>query len=216
MIISDKYKFVFIKTRKVAGSSLEQCIYPYLSKKDVCTGGTWDDNYPTLNYPYQWQSHLTMNQVYNNCTGDRLHDIRENYFKFTIERNPWDKMVSYYFWYKKTRPTQLAEQYGINTFQEFIREIPGSLVSDWGHYHDIKTREVNVDKIYRFEDLSPLINKLAELGIDIKDDFANTRCKDYGRPHRDYRGMYKSDGDIIVIQKRFRKVIDLLGYEYDG
>jgi len=215
MIISDKYKFVFVKTRKVAGSSLEQCLYPHLGKQDVCTGGTWDDNYPVLNYPYQWQSHLTMNQILNNCTGDHKDNIKDNYFKFTIERNPWDKMVSFFFWYRKTRPEQL-ERYDINTFQEFIRDIPFTLVNDWGFYHDINTRKINVDKIYRYEDLNALINKLAKLGIDIKDDFANTRCKDYGRPHRDYREMYKSDGDIMVIQKRFRKVIDLLGYEYDG
>jgi hypothetical protein len=37
MIISHKYKFIFIKNRKVAGSSVEKYINPYLGDSDIIT-----------------------------------------------------------------------------------------------------------------------------------------------------------------------------------
>ena len=37
MIISHKYKFIFVKTGKVAGTSVEMALRPYLGKNDVVT-----------------------------------------------------------------------------------------------------------------------------------------------------------------------------------
>ena len=36
MIVSFKYKFIFIKSYKTAGSSIENYLYPYLNNKDIC------------------------------------------------------------------------------------------------------------------------------------------------------------------------------------
>ena len=85
MIISHKYKFVFIKTRKTGGSTIEKILRPLLGKDDVCTGSK-RDNTPPLNLP-------------SGVSGHKAKPIPKGYWSFSIERNPWDKVVSSYYFH---------------------------------------------------------------------------------------------------------------------
>ena len=48
MIISHKHKFIFVKTFKTAGSSVEKYLYDYLGPSDILRGSE-HDNTPSLN-----------------------------------------------------------------------------------------------------------------------------------------------------------------------
>ena len=55
MIISYSKKFVFVKTRKTAGSTLEKLLYPYLDPKmDICTGSERDGTSALNIEKYKW------------------------------------------------------------------------------------------------------------------------------------------------------------------
>lgn len=93
MIVSHKHQLIFIKNGKTAGTSIEV----FLSR--VC--GEFDIVTPI--YPHV-EPHCPRNYqgFYNRMTGAEIreqvgHDIWNHYYKFCVERNPWDKAISYYY-----------------------------------------------------------------------------------------------------------------------
>ena len=76
VIISFKYKFIFIKTYKTAGSSIENYLYPYLNNKDILA--------PTKDY----------NGI--NCYGDFDVKDLENHFSEKSIRKKIDYRMKYF------------------------------------------------------------------------------------------------------------------------
>lgn len=83
MILSHKYKFIFICNGKTGTTSIEKCLAKYQEGEHLDKGisGLYDRTHiPPL---------LLKKQV-----GDTIWN---NYFKFAFVRNPWDWFVSQYF-----------------------------------------------------------------------------------------------------------------------
>ena len=77
MIISHKHKFIFFKPWKVAGNSVEYNLIKHCGDNDLIDS-THRNPKDTLD-----------------IIGKRKFN---KYFKFTIARNPWDRIVSYFWW----------------------------------------------------------------------------------------------------------------------
>jgi len=117
MIISHKHKFIFVKGAKIAGTSLEAALRPYLGSFDIST--------PVVSYDeeYMKKNNIPPPQNYSNIYGyitsrwdgrgifaehSWAYEIRgmigekiwNDYFTFTIERLPHEKTVSNYCHYK--------------------------------------------------------------------------------------------------------------------
>ena len=129
MIISHKHRFIFMKTSKTAGTSIEIELSKFLGPQDVITpiseddealredwGGHGPQNYEIrANTPFIkkmkaercWQggfyNHMSALEVKNLVDPD----VWQNYFKFCVVRSPWERVVSNYYWrYKtETRPS---------------------------------------------------------------------------------------------------------------
>jgi len=101
MIISHRHKFIFLKPRKVAGTSVEVALAQHCSDDDIVTSiadydPRWDEDqydHPGKEWP-DYGRHATLERVREQL-GRALWD---NYFKFAITRNPWDLVVSQYLW----------------------------------------------------------------------------------------------------------------------
>ena len=122
MIISHRHKFIFLKTVKTGGTSVEIALSRYCGDEDVVTPispadeptrlelGITPRNYlaPRAAYSLPDYYRLLMQReekklYWNHITAaevrDRIGaDIWNSYFKFTIERNPWDKTISDFYW----------------------------------------------------------------------------------------------------------------------
>lgn len=101
MIISRARRYVFVHMPKTGGTSLALALEAKAAKDDILVGDT-----PKARARAARQKALTpLGRLWKHS---RLEDVRGvlsdaemcDFLVFTITRNPWDRMVSYYHWLK--------------------------------------------------------------------------------------------------------------------
>jgi|TARA_B110000908_G_scaffold99018_1_gene116958 hypothetical protein len=193
MIISHKHKFIFVKTRKTAGSSIEKYLYNYLGPDDICTGSE-ADNTPRLNTA-ETNGHRSHEWISNNYLEEWKH-----YFKFAVDRNPWDKLVSAYYFYKQRKPKKVKAG-----FSAFVRD--GTDLNDWDMY---ATDVIKVDCLINYDTLH---NSFLDLPIPYNNELLKTFVKaDTGR-ETNYTKMYTEE-TIQIVSNRYDNVIKHFGYTF--
>jgi hypothetical protein len=95
MIISHRWGFIFIKTRKTAGSSIEAALASILGPDDIATGSVRDGT-PRLNCPDTVTGHWGWRRI----VGLAGEDAFRHYCRFCVERNPYDKTVSDWLYHR--------------------------------------------------------------------------------------------------------------------
>ena len=206
MIISYKHKFVFIKTRKTAGSTFEKLVYPYLDEKagDICTGSV-QDNTPEMNRRAIFRGHTPFKKV------EFLID--PNWWIFTIERNPWDKVVSQYF-FQRGLPKENEKEQTDNSKYRVEFNMFQQYPNDYLKYESAMSYDFNV---FRYEDMETMYRMFKKrTGIDIPmSDVRKTQLKSNFRLVKDYKKMYNGlEYKVNQIGKVFLPEIKLLGYKY--
>jgi len=139
----------------------------------------------------------------------------EKVFKFSIVRNPWDKVVSHYFHRIKTNQTGLGD-YPIN-FKEWVKLTYGE--QNPKYYDDPKyfmpqfdwltddKGEIMVDFIGRFENLENDFQLICKR-IDVKADLPFENKSE----HKEYQ-YYYDDETKEIVRRWFRKDIETFKYE---
>lgn len=190
MIVSHRHKFIFVKTRKVAGSTIERILAEHCGPEDIVSpdpvpveeATNYEGRFnplPELVHtlsPIQhartlrdWRRrpkfycHLSAYSIRHRI-GPRIWDT---YYKFTFERNPWDKMVSFYYWYHRYR---VKYKEPMPSFREHVLKRANVLWSDrlfpldWKRY--TLGNRLAVDYVGRFENLrEDLAHVLATIGL---------------------------------------------------
>ena len=164
MIVSHEHKFIFVKTRKTAGTSLEVFLEPLCGERDVVTpvSPAYQDNETVSHRPRNnegFRNHAPASMI----RAQVGEDVWNSYYKFSVERRPWDKMVSMFWWRKF--------QYRLeDDFASFCRkaiEQPNNVYtcpSDF-HFYTIDGM-LCVDKVIQFETLMDDFSSVGEhLGL---------------------------------------------------
>lgn len=225
MIISDKHQFVFIKTRKTAGTSLELAFAQICGNKDVITPlGKRDEilrgelgilvpqnynvaieNYKLLDF-VKVILKLKKRQFYNHNSAERVKQYTNKkkwdaYYKFAFDRNPWDKVISSYWFVTRGRIS----------IKEYIES--GEAKKNASNYHLYSSNgKVIVDKVYRYEDLQKALNDLS-MRFGVEKPIELPRAK--GNIRKDKRPYEEvlTEELIQIIGKEFKDEIELLCYK---
>jgi len=103
MIVNHRYKFIFIRTRKVASTSVEIALSKYCDSNDIITTMGAHDGGKTrseLGYqqPCNYTDFMPHEPAETACKKLKYLQIWDHYFKFSIIRDPFEYLISDYFW----------------------------------------------------------------------------------------------------------------------
>jgi hypothetical protein len=217
MLLSLKYRFLFVHIAKTGGTSVRAALQPL----------RWRD---------PWYYPMWVCSKFSGISGHRLGtkfprharivaakemlpaDFFDGLFKFAFVRNPWDLQVSSYHHLKRERPRLVGRrdfteflQYKLDSERPYQYHIDTSLQWQSDYLVDLQGH-VLVDFIGRYERLeSDFHEACAQIGIEPP-----------RLPHRrqatdrksDYRSYY-TDETAEWVARRFARDIDLLGYGFD-
>lgn len=133
------------------------------------------------------------------------NDIWQSYYKFCFERNPWDKVVSLYFWRNKSENRI--------DFSDYIDEckIKGRNLSEYKLY--TLDNKLAVDDVYKFEEIEMAMKAIAEkLKLPEVPQLPKTKT-DTNKKKSHYRDMYNENTREYVAES-FSHEIELLNYKF--
>jgi hypothetical protein len=197
-MISDELKFVFMHIPKTGGSSVGYFLRN-VSRENIkiATSRLGPGKGISVNDKDNGKNvkHISLIK--------HLKDepMLQNYYKFTIVRNPYDRAMSYYFWYKGNKT--IKNGFDKEEFKLFI-----SRVSDHqsDYIVDPVTNEIIVDQIIKYESLIPGLSSIPCLK---KFNFKNLPRINVSRNSR----MSCYDTELKeFIYKKYERDFKILGY----
>ena len=101
MIISHEHQYIFFKPTKVAGTSIEIALAEHCGEQDIIT--SISNFNPEIDESEYEQIPQNDSGFYTHMTPSEIRrrigrNLWRNYSKITIERNPWDLVVSRWYW----------------------------------------------------------------------------------------------------------------------
>jgi hypothetical protein len=228
MILSHKHKFIFFKTRKTAGTSVEIALSEICGPDDVITPlMRRDERLRTVRGKQNWvvpeemrpwwskialklgrNAHQAGVEFFHHIPASRVKrlvptEVWNGYRKVSIERNPWDREVSFYFFRHKDSATRPS-------FAEYLTKDHQPIRN-----YDIYTADGRpADTIFRYENLASELDAfLAGLGIEERPVLKNAKGAFRPTESRDYRSFYTPQLRDRVA-KLYAREIALFGYEF--
>jgi Sulfotransferase family len=201
-MISLQKGFLFVHIPKTAGNSIQSVLRDYSEDQLVALRKEQDgiERFGLRNPKYKIKKHSILSE-YHHALGDELF---RKLYKFACVRNPWDRMVSYYF-----TPTQNPEIWDRKKFRGMISKAVS--VAD---YLRLDNREgdpfANVDYIMRFENLADDFRTVcAAIGI------SPPALPQYNRSTREHYSKYYDDELRELVRARFGAEIERFSYAFE-
>lgn len=217
MLLSHKYKFLFVHIAKTGGTSVRAALNRL----------RWRDPMYYLVWPAHKISGLTGHKLGlkfpRHCHVIAAKEMLpaeyfDSLYKFAFVRNPWDLQVSSFHHIQRERPQYMNR---ITDFNEFMRwkfdperpyqyHIDTSLSLQSDYLVDLHGNS-QMDFIGRYENLEEDFAKVCER-LKVKLELPHKRkAKDRSK---DYRGYY-ADDTAEMVARHFKRDIEMLGYTFD-
>ncbi len=231
MIICHKYRFIFLKTAKTAGTSIEIALSKFCGEDDVITPITAADEEIRTQLGYRgpqnyladrseyglrdwWRlfySRREKMRFYNHIPASQARprigeEIWNSYYKFCFERNPWDRCISLYYWKYKQEPRP--------DFTRFLRsEAPRILKRGGIEIYTIDGKVV-ADRVCKLEHRDAELRAIEKkLGLPGKLELPNAKGN-FRKDRRPYQEVLTPE-QRAIIDDMFQDEIQLHGYQFD-
>jgi chondroitin 4-sulfotransferase 11 len=196
MILSPKYKCCFIHIPKSAGTSMRNVLKTNDQKFKVMAG------------------HPTFSEIQSK------HNL-SNYFKFAFTRNPWDRLVSTFFYLKENNKNEkllneAREKISDYSFTSFVKGLHlEENQFDQKHFlhfrpqiHFLESLD-NVDFVGRFENFQQDFNTVCD-----KIGMPQQQLPHYNKTNHKHYTEYYDDETRQIVAEIFAKDIEYFHYEF--
>src|SRR5581483_7192196 len=201
-MISFQKRFLFVHVPKTAGNSIQSVLRDYSEDELVALRGEQDgiERFGLRNPKYKVKKHSTLAE-YRLALGEKKFT---ELYKFTCVRNPWDRVVSYYF-----TPTQKATEWDPKEFKKaIVRLMP---VADYLRLGEGgEDPFANVNYIIRFENLADDFRAVCQ-AVDV----SPASLPRYNRSNREHYSKYYNAELRELVRARFAPEIERFGYTFE-
>ena len=242
MILSVENNFIFFKPLKCAGSSVEYSLLQECGPEDLCTGYAEDEGpveYPALNNTLieneeekkRFHTHTWPSLFFERTA---VPSFWKSFTKVTVTRNPWDTVVSWYWWNMR----QLPDSHPMSIRENDARSVAQKRFENFLNFqadHDSIRPEVlkvnctpidfiastnehfiddKIDVYLRFENIQDeYINLCKKLGIE---SVPLPRLKTTQRTLVRHYSFYYNDSTRQQVFNKFPKTIRKFDYKFEG
>ncbi len=215
-MISYKHNLIFVHIPKTGGTSIEDIIWP--SKKDRTEKNLWMGYVRPYYNKYQTggMQHLLATQIRQEV-GAKMFD---QCFKFTIVRNPWDKVISQFMYIKKRQDVLdfigMEKDDCLKTYLSLIQKCTYVQSECQYKFFLDENGEQLVDYIGRFENFTEEVKtilkkkKLDRTLFGLRERKIPHKMKSQRKPYQDYF----DDESAQMVQHIYSKDIELLNYQF--
>ena len=215
MIVSHEHRFIFLKTRKTAGTSVEIALSTVCGPEDIVSplseadevirgerGGRGPMNFESPPLAKKAFAHAPAAQV-RTIVGQQ---VWRDYTKISIERSPWDAIVSLYFWATRDESEPLS-------FEAFVRSPRVQSLAEANAKIYRLRGEVIVDHLMRYESLSEDLTAVwASLGLPGQPDLPVTKA--HSRPPGSTSAQMYDEETAAIVGAAFAPLVEELGYSF--
>ncbi len=218
MLVSHRKRFIYTKTLKTAGTSVESYFEKYCLPR-----GQWQFSHAReasvrkegiIGYRGRgkkdpaWYNHMPARQIKEQL-GDQLW---EDYFKFCVIRNPFDKLLSHFYYIirKEMIDPRLLQADDVASFRNWLKS--GGRVIDRDKY--LIEGRVCLDYFIRYENLQEGIREVCtRLQVPFEPDQVprlKTGMRNDQIPLKDY---YDAQS-ISIVKDLYSFELDYFGYDF--
>ncbi|MCF8262161.1 MAG: sulfotransferase family protein [Melioribacteraceae bacterium] len=220
MLVSHKYKFIYTKTLKTAGTSIESYFERFCMHDGEFQQLHYREEYESEvgivgrrrlgSKESKWWNHMPAKNIKENL-GD---EIWNSYFKFCSIRNPYEKCISYFEHLGKKKKISLTENLKAflryptytNEQRQFLIILKRGRMVDRNKY--LIDGEFCLDDYIRFENLNSDIERICKiLSIPFEPEYIPTFKSEFRRP--------KATVDKLYTQKSIDLVRTMFAYEFE-
>ena len=233
MIVSHRHRFIFLKTSKTAGTSVEIALSGCCGPDDIVTRVSDEDEAIRLQR-YGWEACLHpahygryspadwlrllqdgkhKQWYYNHIPARKLKarlsaDVWDGYFRFCIVRNPWDRVISQYYWRYRSVPESQRP-----SIEKFLNSRHVRSLQRKGFQLYTIGGDLAVHRICWYEDLASNLEEVRHhLGLPEPLELPVAKGG-HRKDKRHYREIL-TDRERDRIAEIFRDEIQLTGYRY--
>lgn len=200
-MLSIEKKFLFVHIPKTAGNSIQNILKHYSEDKIVCFNSLQDGverfevrnkNFPSIH------KHSSLLDYYQVLSPDVFHSI----YKFAVIRNPWERMISYFF-----SPHRQTQNWNRDEFINLLEKVPTMFY--YLNTYGLPSSKPEVNFVMRFENLENDFRKVSQI-LELENFQLPIRNKSN---REDYWKYYDSEL-VDMVANKYAAEIDYAGYSF--
>lgn len=226
MLVSHRHKFIYTKTAKTAGTSVEAFFERFCMEE-----GEWEPSHARSEYESpngivglraaeipantKWFNHMSAAAIRKQLG----EEIWSEYFKFCVIRNPFDKCISAFEHLGrdyKIKRSSLLDRFRLRSMSDeqrrFYEYVKRSAPMDHDNY--LINGNFCLDDVIRYESLEDEIQRICKhlsLPFDLK--YLPTYKKGYRRPNATLENLYTAHTQRLV-EETYTFEINYFGYKF--